>query len=170
MLRAPETEVVSTHSSATVLYQAEETPYTLVKVTSEGISDGQRVRETDVPRRVHRMRETSQEEALASTRHFFASGNGQGQVVSLELPEEVSTTTASGIPLEISPPAITSTVPTIYTTITTTGAGKEVLDPFFLMHHLLGTPQWLLVDHRHGYREFQKDGLTSFPWMVLNWE
>ena len=90
---------------------------------SEGISDGQRVRQIDVPRRVQRMRDASQEDALVATRHFFASGNRQGQVVSLGIPEEVSTTTASGIPLEISPPAITSTVPTTSTTITTTRAG-----------------------------------------------
>ena len=67
------------------------------------------------------MREASQEDALASARHFFVLGNGQGQIVSLGLPEEVPTTTASRIPLEISTPAITSTVPTTSTTITTTG-------------------------------------------------
>ena len=94
-----------------------------VKVISERISDEQRAGQADVSRRVQRMREASQEDALASTGHFFASGIGQGQVVSLGLPQEVSTTTASGIPLEISTPAITSTVPTTSITITTTGAG-----------------------------------------------
>ena len=52
-------------------------PYTSVKVTSERTSDRQRTRQTDIPRRVQRMREASQEDALASARHFFAPGNGQ---------------------------------------------------------------------------------------------
>ena len=56
---------------------AEESPYTSVKVTSEGISDRQRTRQVDIPRRVQGMREASQEDALASARHLFAPGNGQ---------------------------------------------------------------------------------------------
>ena len=77
MLEAPETEVVGPQPSATVLDQVEETPYTYVKVMSEGISDRQRTRQIDIPMRVQRMREASQEDALASARHFFALGNGQ---------------------------------------------------------------------------------------------
>ena len=45
------------------------------------------------------MKEASQEDALASSRHFFAPGNGQSRVVPLGLPEEVPITTADGIPL-----------------------------------------------------------------------
>ena len=75
----------------------EETPYTSVKVTSEGISDRPRAGQADIPRRVQRMREVSQEDALASARHFFAPGNGQRWVVLLGLPEEVPITTTSGI-------------------------------------------------------------------------
>ena len=71
------------------------------------------------------MREASQEDALASARHFFAPGNGQNQVVSLEPPEEVPITTTSGATLEISTPAITSTVPTTTTMTTITGAEME---------------------------------------------
>ena len=64
----------------------------------------------------------SQENALASGRHFFAP-DGQSQVVLLGLPEEVPITTTDGITSEISTPAITSTVPNTSTTTTTTGAG-----------------------------------------------
>ena len=88
----------------------------------EEISDRQRARQTDIPRRVQITREESQEDALASTRHFFAPGNGQRGVVPFGLPEEVPITTTDEIPLEISTPAIVSTVPTTSTTTTTTGA------------------------------------------------
>ena len=79
------------------------------------------------------MREASQEDALASTRPFFAPGNGQSWVVSLGLPEEVPITTTGGIISEISTPAITSTIHTTSTTTITTGVLRswEVLDPFF---------------------------------------
>ena len=81
ILGAPETEVVSTHPSAIVLDQVEETPYTSVKVISERTPERQRVGQVDIPRTVLRTREVSQGDALASVRHFFAPGNGQNQVV-----------------------------------------------------------------------------------------
>ena len=90
----------------------EETPYTSLKVMLMRTSDRQRAGQTDIPRRVQRMRETSKEDALASPRHFFAPGNGQNWVVSLGLP----------ITSELSTPVMTSTVPTTSTTTTTTGA------------------------------------------------
>ena len=52
VLGAPETEVISTQPSTTMLDQAEETPYISVKVTSEGISDRPRDGQADIPRRV----------------------------------------------------------------------------------------------------------------------
>ena len=52
---------------------------------------------------------------MASARHFFATVNGQNQVVTSELPEEVQTLTAEGAT------AITSTVPTTSATTTITG-------------------------------------------------
>ena len=61
MLKVPKTEMVSTQPSATLPDQAEGTPYTSVKVTSERASDKQRTRQTDIPRRVQRTREVSQE-------------------------------------------------------------------------------------------------------------
>ena len=51
----------------------------------------QRTSQVGPPRRILRTREASQEDALASARHFFTSVNGQNQVVTLELPEEVPT-------------------------------------------------------------------------------
>ena len=80
-----------------MLDPTEETPYTFVKVTSEGMSDRPKAGQADIPRRVQRTREVSQEDALASARCFFAPGNGQSWVVSLEFPEEVPITTTSGI-------------------------------------------------------------------------
>ena len=105
-----------------MLDQAEETPYTSVNVLSERTSNGQRPGQVEMPRRVLRMREASQEDALASARHFFASGNGQNQVVTLGLSEEVPISTTEGTTLETATPAITSTVPITSTATTTTGA------------------------------------------------
>ena len=67
------------------------------------------------------MKEASQEDALASARHFLASENGQNQVVTLELPEEVPTATIGRTTLETSTPAINIPVPTTSTAATTTG-------------------------------------------------
>ena len=99
----------------------EETPYTSVKTVPGRDSSEQRTSQVEPPRRTLRMREASQEDALASARHFFATVNGQNQVVMLELPEEVPTVTAEGAT------AITSTVPT--TSATTTVTGTEAGSP-----------------------------------------
>ena len=58
---------------------------------------------------------------MASTRHLFATINGQDQVVTSELPEQVPTATAEGTTV------ITSTVPT--TSATTTITGTEAGSP-----------------------------------------
>ena len=126
-LEAPGIKIRGTPPSTTMLHQAEETPYTSVKVLSERTSDGQRAGQVEIPRKVLRMREANQEDALASVRHFFASGNGQNQLVMLGLPEEVPISTTEGTTLETSAPAITSTVPTTSTATTTTGA--EIRSP-----------------------------------------
>ena len=52
MLEVPESEMVSNQPSTTLPDQAEGTPYTSVKVTSERTPDGQRTRHSDIPRRV----------------------------------------------------------------------------------------------------------------------
>ena len=59
-LEAPEIKIRGTQPSATMLDQAEETPYTSVKVLSERTSDGERAGQVEIPRRVLRMREASQ--------------------------------------------------------------------------------------------------------------
>ena len=80
-----------------MLDQAEETPYTSVKVISERTSNRQRAGQVDIPRRVLRTREANQEDVLASVRHLFAPGNGQSQVVTSGLPEEAPITTTRGL-------------------------------------------------------------------------
>ena len=118
---APEIEIRGTQPSTTMLDPTVKTPYTSVKAVPGRSSNGQRAGQVDTPRRILRMREASQEDALASARHFFASENGQNQVVTLELPEEVPTNTAWRATLASTPP-ITSTVPTTSATTTTTAA------------------------------------------------
>ena len=112
---ASEIEMRGTCPSTTIVTSTEETPYTSVKTVPGRDSNEQMTVQVEPPRRIPRTREASQEDALASTRHFFASVNGQNQVVMLELPEEVPTATAEGAT------AITSTVPTTSATITITG-------------------------------------------------
>ena len=84
-------------------------------------------RHTDIPRRVQQTREVSQEDALASARHFFASGNGKDQVVLMGPSEEVPITTTGGTTVETSMLTITSTVPT--TSTAKTAAGAEMGSP-----------------------------------------
>ena len=93
-------------------------PIYLCKKVPERDSNEQMTDQVESPRRILRTREASPEDALASASHFFASVNGQNQVVTLELPEEIPTATAEGAT------AITSTVPT--TSATTTITGTEV--------------------------------------------
>ena len=89
------------------------------------------------------MREARQEDALASVRHFFASGNGQNQVVTLGLPEEVPISTTEGTTLD------TSTLPLLPLFLLPPLPPQplelrlEVLEPFFPMGHLLDPPQQL---------------------------
>ena len=110
-----------THPSTTTIALTEETPYTSVITVPEGDSNEQRSSQVEPPRRILRTREASQEDALASARHFFASINGQNQVVTLEPPEEVPAVTAEGAT------AITSTIPT--TSASTTVTGTEAGSP-----------------------------------------
>ena len=116
--RMPQTEIRDTQPSSTVLDSTEEIPYTSVKAVSGRGSDEQRTGQVCFPRRILRIREASQEDALASARHFFASVNGQNQVVILELPEEMPTVTTRRNTLA-STPAIITTVPATSATTTT---------------------------------------------------
>ena len=94
-----------------MLEHPEETPYTSVKTVPRRGSNEQRIGQVDPPRRILRTREASQEDALTSARHFFASINGQNQVVTSELPEEVATVTTGRTTLTPAP-AVTSIIPT----------------------------------------------------------
>ena len=159
---APEIETRGAQPSTTVLDQTEETPYTSVKVVPGQISNGQKAGQVDTPRRVLRMREVSQEDALASARYFFASGNGQNQVVKLELPEEVPTTTTGRTTLEASTPAITSTVPTTSTATTNTGA--EAGSPrSFLPNGSPSRPTATATSRPQTWVQSISEGWTSVP-------
>ena len=128
VLEAPDIEIVGSYqTSATVLDQVEETTYTSVKVISERTSDRQRFGQIDIPRRVHRMRKASQEDALASARHFFALENRQNQAVSLGPSEEVPIITTSGATLETY--TLATTIPVLTTCTTTTAIGAETGSP-----------------------------------------
>ena len=130
MHEAPEPEIVSNQPPTTLLGRAEETPYTSVKVITGRTPGGPMSRHMDIPRRVQHMREDSQEDALASARHFFAPGNGQNWAVSTESPEEVPITATDGATVETSTLTITSTVPTTSTTTTEAGVGMGRSSPF----------------------------------------
>ena len=112
--KASEIETRGTHPSATML-PMEDTPYTSVKTVPGKDSHGQRTSQAEPPRRILRTREASQEDALASARHFFALANGQNQVVTSELPEEVPAVATEGAT------AIPPTIPTTSATTTITG-------------------------------------------------
>ena len=123
---ASEIEMRGDQPSTTMLDPMEENPYTSVKTGPERGSDEQRIGQVDPPRRILRTREASQEDVLASARHFFASVKGQNQVVMSELPEEAPTVTTWRTTLTPTP-AVTSTIPT--TSATTIIAGDEAGSP-----------------------------------------
>ena len=104
--------------STTVVTSTEETPNTFVKTVPGRDSSEQELNQVGPPRRILRTREASREDALASTRHFFATVNEQNHMVMLELPVEIPTVTSEG-DTTISPNIpITSTTPTITETET----------------------------------------------------
>ena len=122
MLEAPEQGMVGNCPSATTSDGAVKTPCTSVKVLSERTPDEQMLRMsrlTDIPRSIQHMREASQEDALASARHFFAPENGQDQAILIWTHEEKPITTADGATIETS---TLNTNPTILATSTTTTA------------------------------------------------
>ena len=94
--RMSEQRVADNQPSATALDRAVETTYTSVKVLLRRMSDDQPLRTSrliDEPRRIQRVREESQEDALESVRHFFAPGNEQEQAVQTRSINEAQTTT-----------------------------------------------------------------------------
>ena len=135
MLEAPEQQMVGNHPSATMSDGVVETPYTSVKVLSEMTPDEQMLRtsrltDIHVPRRVQHMREASQEDALASARHFFAPENGQDQAILIRSHEETPNTTTGGAIIETSTITTTSAILAASTTATTADVGMGSSSPF----------------------------------------
>ena len=98
---------------------------------------------------------------MASARHFFASVNGQNQMVMSELPEEVPNVAAEGAT------AITSTVPT--TSATTTITGTKAGSPrTFLPNRSPSRPTATATCRpQTGYNVFQRVGQMVLPQMAL---
>ena len=158
---ASETEMRGAQPSTAVLDPTEETPHTSVKTVPERGSNEQRIGQVDPPRRILRMREASQEDALALARQFFASVNGQIQVVMLELPEEVPTVTTGRTTLTPTP-AVTSTIPT--TSATTTIAGAEAGSPrMFLPNGSPSRPTATATCRPQTWVQRVSEGWTNVP-------
>ena len=94
----------------------EETLNIFVKTVPGRDLSEQGLNQVEPPRRILRTREASREDAIASTRQFFATVNEQNQVVMSELPVEVPTATPEGnttlnlnIPITSATPTITET-------------------------------------------------------------
>ena len=71
--------------STNVITSTGETPKTLLKVVPE-----RNLSQVESPRRIQGTREASREDAIASTRQFFASVNEQNRVATMELPRDIS--------------------------------------------------------------------------------
>ena len=80
-----------------------ETPETHLKVASERGST-----QVESPRRIKRTREASRENAIASTRHFFDTFNGQNRTTT-KLPAEITTDVSGGNAPHMNIPVVSST-------------------------------------------------------------
>ena len=98
--------------STNVITSTEETPKTLLKVAPE-----RNLTQVESLRRIQRTREASREDAIASTRQFFASVNEQNRATTTELPIETSTDASGGNAMNLNIP-VTSATPTITETET----------------------------------------------------
>ena len=94
--------------STNIITSTEETPETHLKVATE-----RNLTHVEFPRRIQRTREASREDAIASTRQFFASVSKQNRVTMMELPTETTTnipgrnTMSLNIPVTSATPIIT---------------------------------------------------------------
>ena len=93
--------------STNVITSTEETPKTLLKVAPE-----RNLSQVESPRRIQRTREASREDAIASTRQFFASVNEENRVTTTELPTETSADASGENAMNLSIP-VTSATPTV---------------------------------------------------------
>ena len=131
-----------------------ETPKTQLKVATE-----RGPTQVESPRRIERMREASREDAIASTRHFFATVNRQNGATT-ELPAETTTATdVSGGNAPMNIPVVSSAP------IETETTDRETRSPrtFFQMDLLPDLLLPLLVGHKHGYNMSLKDKLMNPP-------
>ena len=103
--------------STNAMTSTEETPNTLAKVAPGRNLDEQGLNQVEPPRRIQRTREASREDAIASTRQFFASVNEQNQATTTELPVETSAVTSEGNTMNLNIP-VTSATPTVTATET----------------------------------------------------
>ena len=84
-----------------------ETPKALLKVVP-----GRNLNQVESPMRIQRAREASREDAITSTRQFFASVNEQNRVTTMELPVETSTDMSGGSTINLNIP-VTSATPIV---------------------------------------------------------
>ena len=114
--RTPEKETRDVCPSTNVVTSTEETPNIFVKTVPGRDLSEQGFNQVETPRRILRTREASREDALASTKQFFATVNEENQVVMSELPVDVPTNTSEvdttinlNIPITSATPTITGT-------------------------------------------------------------
>ena len=158
---AIENEIRGACPSTTIVTLTEEIPSTFVKTVPGRNSNEHGFNQVEPPRRILRTREVSQEDALASTRHFFAMVNEQNQVVTLELHEKVPCVTAEGDTTINHNVPITSTTTTI--TETETRSSRT-----FLPNRSPSRPTvTATVDHKHGYNVFQRVKQMILPQKAL---
>ena len=98
--------------STNIITSTEETPETLLKVAPE-----RNLSQVESQKRIQRTREASREDAIASTRQFFASVSEQNRVTTMELPVETSTDASGGNTMNLNIP-ITSATPIVTETET----------------------------------------------------
>ena len=104
--------------------------------------------QVESPGRIERTREASREDAIASTRHFFATVNRQNETTT-ELPAETTTTTdVSGGNAPMNIPVVSSTP------IETETTERETRSPRTFLPYMDLLPDLLLplpVGHKCGY-------------------
>ena len=96
-------------SSTNVVTSEEETPNTFVKTVPGRDLSEQGLNQIEPPRRIQRTREGSREDAIASTRQFFATVNEQNQATISKLPVEIPTVTPVGNTLNLNIPVTPAT-------------------------------------------------------------
>ena len=89
-------EIQDVCPSTTVVTSTEDTPNTFVKTVAGRELSRQGLNHVEPPRRILRTREASRKEAIASTRQFFATVNGQNQVEVPKPPAESPMATSEG--------------------------------------------------------------------------